>query len=77
VRGIAHGINLLENFLAIHVIAIKDSVTGTKTQTFSIVAKAASTLTIEAIANQTYTGSAITPTVVVKDGSTTLTLGTD
>jgi gliding motility-associated-like protein len=51
--------------------------TGTKTQTFSIVAKAASTLTIEAIANQTYTGSAITPTVVVKDGSTTLTLGTD
>ena len=51
--------------------------TGTKTQTFSIVAKAASTLTIEVIANQTYTGSAITPTVVVKDGSTTLTLGTD
>ncbi len=51
--------------------------TGTKTQTFSIVAKAASTLTIEAIANQTYTVSAITPTVVVKDGSTTLTLGTD
>jgi gliding motility-associated-like protein len=51
--------------------------TGTKTQTFSIVAKAASTLSIEAIANQTYTGSAITPTVVVKDGSTTLALGTD
>jgi len=51
--------------------------TGTKTQTFGIVAKAASTLTIDAIANQTYTGSAITPTVVVKDGSTTLTLGTD
>jgi gliding motility-associated-like protein len=51
--------------------------TGTKTQTFAIVAKAASTLTIDAIANQTYTGSAITPTVVVKDGSTTLVLGTD
>ncbi len=51
--------------------------TGTKTQTFTIVAKAASTLTIDAIANQTYTGSAITPTIVVKDGSTTLTLGTD
>jgi titin len=50
---------------------------GTKTQTFGIVAKAASTLTIDAIANQSYTGSAITPTVVVKDGSTTLTLGTD
>jgi gliding motility-associated-like protein len=51
--------------------------TGTKTQTFTIVAKAASTLTIDAIANQTYTGSAITPAVVVKDGSTTLTLGAD
>jgi gliding motility-associated-like protein len=51
--------------------------TGTKTQTFAIVTKAASTLTIEAIANQTYMGTAITPTVVVKDGNTTLTLGTD
>ena len=51
--------------------------TGTKTQTFAIVAKAASTLTIDAIANQTYTGAAITPTVVVKDGNTTLTATTD
>ncbi len=51
--------------------------TGTKTQTFTIVAKAASTLTIDAIANQTYTGSALTPLAVVKDGNTTLTLGTD
>jgi gliding motility-associated-like protein len=50
---------------------------GTKTQTFVIVAKAASTLTLDAIANQTYTGSTITPTVVVKDGSTTLVAGTD
>jgi gliding motility-associated-like protein len=50
---------------------------GTKTQTFSIVAKAASTLTIDAIANQTYTGAAISPTVLVKDGNTTLILGTD
>ena len=32
---------------------------------------------IEAIADQTYTGSAIEPTVTVKDGETTLTLGTD
>jgi gliding motility-associated-like protein len=50
---------------------------GTKTQTFSIVAKAASTLTIDAIADQNYTGSALTPPVVVKDGNTTLTLGTN
>jgi hypothetical protein len=50
---------------------------GTKAQTFAIVAKAASTLSIDAIANQTYTGLALTPTVVVKDGTTTLTLTTD
>ena len=51
--------------------------TGITTQTFTIVAKAASTLSIDPIANQTYTGSALTPAVVVKDGSTTLTLTTD
>ena len=50
---------------------------GSKTQTFVIIAKAASTLSIDAIANQTYTGSALTPAVVVKDGGTTLTLGMD
>ena len=32
---------------------------------------------IQAIADQTYTGSAITPTVTVMDGETTLTLNTD
>ena len=32
---------------------------------------------IQTIADQTYTGSAITPTVTVQDGSTVLTLGTD
>ncbi|MCH7407640.1 gliding motility-associated C-terminal domain-containing protein [Belliella aquatica] len=36
-----------------------------------------STLTIEAISDQTYTGSAIEPSVVVKDGSTTLVEDTD
>ena len=50
---------------------------GTKAQTFTIVAKAASTLTIDAIANQNFTGEALTPAVVVKDGSTTLIFGTD
>ncbi len=50
---------------------------GTKTQAFSIVAKAASMLTIDAIANQNFTGAALTPALVVKDGSRTLTLGTD
>jgi surface protein len=51
--------------------------TGTKTQTFTIVAKDASTLTIDAIADETYTGTDLTPAVVVKDGNTTLTLDTD
>jgi hypothetical protein len=37
-----------------------------------ISAKSISGVTIDAIANQPYTGNAITPTVVVKDGSTTL-----
>ena len=32
---------------------------------------------IEAISDQTYTGAAITPTITVKDGETTLTVGTD
>ena len=50
--------------------------TGTKSTTFTIVAKAASSLTIDAITNQTYTGSALTPAIVVKDGATTLTEGT-
>jgi len=34
------------------------------------------TFTVDAIPAQTYTGSAITPTIGVKDGSTTLTLNT-
>ena len=43
---------------------------------YDIVAKTI-TPTIENIADQTYTGSEITPTVVVKDGETILTEGTD
>ncbi|MBR6948250.1 MAG: hypothetical protein IKH53_09890, partial [Muribaculaceae bacterium] len=55
----------------------KGNYTGTKTATFTINAKDASNLTIGSIAAQTYTGSAITPEVTVKDGTTTLTEGTD
>ena len=55
----------------------KGNYTGTKTATFTINAKAASNLTISSIASQTYTGSALTPAVTVKDGTTTLTSGTD
>ncbi len=50
---------------------------GMATLNITVTAKAASTLTIDPIANQTYTGSAITPGVVVKDGTTVLTKDTD
>jgi len=45
--------------------------------TLTINAKSASNLTIEEISPVTYNGLAQTPTVTVKDGSTTLTSGTD
>ena len=55
----------------------KGNYTGTKTATFKIVAKSISGATVSAIEDQTYTGSAITPAVTVKDGSKTLVNGTD
>ena len=49
----------------------------TKTARFNIVAKSITNDMIQAIADQTYSfGNAITPTVTVKDGETTLTLAT-
>ena len=54
----------------------KGNYTGTKTANFTINAKSASNLTISAISAVTYNGSAQTPTVTVKDGTTTLTSGT-
>ncbi len=55
----------------------KGNYTGTRTTTFKIVAKSISGTTISDIADQTYTGSAITPAVTVKDGTKTLVNGTD
>ena len=55
----------------------KGNYTGTKTAEFTINAKNASNLTISDIAAVTYNGSAQTPAVTVKDGTTTLTSGTD
>ena len=55
----------------------KGNYTGTKTASFTINAKSASYLTISDIAAVTYNGSAQTPAVTVKDGTTTLTSGTD
>ncbi len=55
----------------------KGNYTGTKSATFTINPKNASNLTISSISAITYNGSAQTPTVTVKDGSATLTSGTD
>ncbi|GAB6395417.1 MAG: hypothetical protein MdMp024_1729 [Bacteroidales bacterium] len=51
--------------------------TGSASRTFTISPKAVNSSFIQTIAAQTYTGSAIIPAVVVKDGSRTLTLNTD
>ena len=55
----------------------KGNYTGTKTASFTINAKSVSNLTISDIAAVTYNGTAQTPAITVKDGSTTLTSGTD
>ena len=55
----------------------KGNYTGTKTATFKIVAKSISESTISSIADQTYTGSAITPAITVRDGDTVLVNNTD
>ena len=55
----------------------KGNYTGTKTANFTINAKNASELTISSIAAVTYNGAAQTPAVTIKDGTKTLTSGTD
>ena len=56
----------------------KGNFTGTRTVSLSITeAKLLSKCKVTAIKNQTYTGTAITPEPVVKDGSTTLVKDTD
>ena len=55
----------------------KGNYTSTTSTYFTINPKNASNLTINSIAAQTYSGSAKTPTVTVKDGTTTLVSGTD
>ncbi|SCW29947.1 Glucan-binding domain-containing protein (YG repeat) [Ruminococcaceae bacterium YRB3002] len=55
----------------------KGNYSGTATATFTINAKPISGVTLSSVADQTYSGSAITPAVTVKDGSKTLTKGTD
>ncbi len=58
-------------------IICKGNYTGTLTRTFNISAKSISGATVSSIGEQKYTGSPLTPTVTLKDGSVTLTSGTD
>ena len=51
--------------------------TGSKTLSFEITPKSITSLTVEPIDDQEFTGSAITPSVTVVDGTKTLVLGTD
>ena len=57
------------------IITGKGNFEGTKEITFKITKP--SEITIESIADQTYTGSALTPKVVVKEGSKVLTKNVD
>ena len=54
-----------------------ENYTGEVTYPFTISPKAVTAKMIEAIADETYTGSAITPHPIVTDGNTILTSGTD
>ena len=53
------------------------NVTKTAKQSITVNPKALTANMVQSIASQPYTGSAIEPTVTVKDGSKTLTAGTD
>ncbi|MDO5521850.1 MAG: NEAT domain-containing protein [bacterium] len=55
----------------------KGNYTGTKTVTFKIVARNISGAAVSPIGTKTYTGSALRPSVVVKNGTVTLAAGTD
>lgn len=66
-----------ENSISVTFTEIDGSTTvDLATVTLNLAKKSITSVT-KSVANQTYTGSALTPTVTVKDGATTLTLGTD
>jgi hypothetical protein len=55
----------------------KGNYTGSQSVKFTIDQKTVTAAMIDDIDNQTYNGSAITPTLTVKDGTTTMVLNTD
>lgn len=59
------------------IVTFKDNYTGKATGTFTIGAKDISSSTVGDITSITYSGDELKPTVVVKDGTKTLTNGTD
>ncbi len=62
---------------ALVTITGKGNYTGSRTVTFRIVQKSLADATVAAIANQAYTGTAVTPKPVVKLAGVTLKEGTD
>ena len=58
-------------------IVFKGNYEGTLAKKFTINPKPVADFSISSISNQIYTGSYITPKVLIKDGDKTLTLGTD
>ncbi|GAB6394313.1 MAG: hypothetical protein MdMp024_0625 [Bacteroidales bacterium] len=74
---IVSGANNINVGTATVTVTGRGNYTGSISRTFTISPKALERSFIQSIAAQTYTGSAIIPAVVVKDGSRTLTLHTD
>ena len=58
-------------------VTCKGNYSGTASANFTITAKSLSGATIQSIADQTYTGSALKPSLTVKDGTKKLVSGTD
>lgn len=59
------------------MIAVELNIVHKTTTTFTIIAKSIANFKVDAIGDQTYTGSAITPPVVISDGENTLVVTTD
>ena len=58
-------------------VYLKGNFSGSGSATYTIAPKSIANVTIADIANQTYTGSGLTPVVTVTDGTNTLVLNTD
>ncbi len=73
----SNNINVDPNHTAVCTITGKGNYTGTTYAYYSINPKRLNTNSITAIPDQIYNGTALTPSITVKDGTKTLTKGTD